>query len=63
MPIDELKAYDVVCLTGGRTSYLLERINAQDSGIRCKLNTAAMLIRNIPDPSAFFACPSFFREQ
>ena len=27
MPIDELKTYDVVYLTGGRTSYLLERIN------------------------------------
>ena len=32
MPADELKAYDVVYLTGGRTSYLLERIN--DTGFR-----------------------------
>ena len=32
MPADELKTYDVVYLTGGRTSYLLERIN--DSGFR-----------------------------
>ncbi len=35
MPVDELKAYDVVCLTGGRTSCLPERINtfiAGDSG-------------------------------
>ena len=27
MPIDELKTYDVVYLTGGRTSYLPERVN------------------------------------
>ena len=27
MPIDELKTFDVVYLTGGWTSYLLERIN------------------------------------
>ncbi len=33
--IDELKTYDVVYLTGGRTSYLLERIN--DTGFRDKL--------------------------
>ena len=32
MPIDELKTYDIVYLTGGRTSYLLERIN--DTGFR-----------------------------
>ena len=32
MPIDELKTYDVVYLTGGRTSYLLERVN--DTGFR-----------------------------
>ena len=32
MLIDELKTYDVVYLTGGRTSYLLERIN--DTGFR-----------------------------
>ena len=37
MPIDELKTYDVVYLTGGRTSYLLERIN--DSGFRKTLLT------------------------
>ena len=37
MPIDELKTYDVVCLTGGRTSYLLERIN--DTGFRETLLT------------------------
>ena len=32
MPIDELKTFDVVYLTGGWTSYLLERIN--DTGFR-----------------------------
>ena len=32
IPIDELKTYNVVYLTGGRTSYLLERIN--DTGFR-----------------------------
>ncbi|MDD6040348.1 MAG: Type 1 glutamine amidotransferase-like domain-containing protein [Clostridia bacterium] len=32
MPVDELKAFDVVYLCGGRTSYLLGRIN--DSGFR-----------------------------
>ena len=32
MSIDELKTYDVVYLTGGRTSYLLERVN--DTGFR-----------------------------
>ncbi len=32
MPVDELKTYDVVYLTGGRTSNLLERIN--DTGFR-----------------------------
>ena len=32
MPQDELKTYDVVYLCGGRTSYLLSRIN--DSGFR-----------------------------
>ena len=32
MSLDELKTYDVVYLTGGRTSYLLERIN--DTGFR-----------------------------
>ena len=37
MPIDELKTYDVVYLTGGRTSYLLERIN--DTGFRETLLT------------------------
>ena len=35
MPVEELKTYDVVYLTGGRTSYLLERIN--DSGFRGSL--------------------------
>ena len=35
MPIDELKTYDVVYLTGGRTSYLLERINDIASVKRC----------------------------
>lgn len=34
---DELKAYDVVYLTGGRTSYLLDRIN--DTGFRDTLLT------------------------
>ena len=37
MPVEELKAYDVVYLTGGRTSYLLERIN--DTGFRDTLLT------------------------
>ena len=37
IPIDELKTYDVVYLTGGRTSYLLERIN--DTGFRDTLLT------------------------
>jgi peptidase E len=37
MPMDELKTYDVVYLTGGRTSYLLERIN--DTGFRETLLT------------------------
>ena len=37
IPVDELKAYDVVYLTGGRTSYLLERIN--DTGFRDTLLT------------------------
>lgn len=32
MPVDELKTFDVIYLTGGRTSYLLERIN--DTGFR-----------------------------
>ncbi len=32
MPAEELKAFDVVYFCGGRTSYLLERIN--DSGFR-----------------------------
>ena len=32
MPLDELKTYDAVYLCGGRTSYLLSRIN--DSGFR-----------------------------
>ena len=32
MPLDELKSYDVIYLCGGRTSYLLSRIN--DSGFR-----------------------------
>ena len=40
MPADELKTYDVVYLTGGRTSYLLERIN--DTGFR---NTLLAYIR------------------
>ena len=35
MPADELKTYDVLYLTGGRTSYLLERIN--DTGFRHSL--------------------------
>ena len=37
MPADELKTYDAVYLTGGRTSYLLERIN--DTGFRDTLLT------------------------
>jgi peptidase E len=37
MSVDELKTYDVVYLTGGRTSYLLERIN--DTGFRDTLLT------------------------
>ena len=37
MPVDELETYDVVYLTGGRTSYLLERIN--DTGFRDSLLT------------------------
>ena len=37
MPIDELKTFDVVYLTGGWTSYLLERIN--DTGFRDTLLT------------------------
>ena len=37
MPVDELKAYDTVYLTGGWTSYLLERIN--DTGFRETLLT------------------------
>ena len=37
MSVDELKTYDVVYLTGGRTSYLLERIN--DTGFRETLLT------------------------
>ena len=37
MPIDELKTYDVVYLTGGRTSYLLERID--DTGFQETLLT------------------------
>ena len=37
MPVEELKTYDVVYLTGGRTSYLLERIN--DTGFRDALLT------------------------
>ena len=41
MPVDELKTYDVVYLTGGRTSYLLERIN--DTGFR---NTLLDYIRD-----------------
>ena len=41
MPPDELEAYDVVYLTGGRTSYLLERIN--DTGFR---ETLMSFIRN-----------------
>ncbi len=41
MPVDELKTYDVVYLTGGRTSYLLERIN--DTGFR---DTLLAYIRN-----------------
>ena len=32
IPLDELKTYDVVYLCGGRTSYLLSRIN--DTGFR-----------------------------
>ena len=32
MPVDELKTFDVIYLTDGRTSYLLERIN--DTGFR-----------------------------
>ena len=41
MPIDELKTFDVVYLTGGWTSYLLERIN--DTGFR---NTLLAYIRD-----------------
>ena len=41
MPIDELKTFDVVYLTGGWTSYLLERIN--DTGFR---NTLLDYIRD-----------------
>ncbi len=41
MPVEELKTYDVVYLTGGRTSYLLERIN--DTGFR---DTLLAYIRN-----------------
>jgi peptidase E len=37
IPVDELETYDVVYLTGGRTSYLLERIN--DTGFRDSLQT------------------------
>ncbi len=37
MSVDELKTYDVVYLTGGRTPYLLERIN--DTGFRDTLLT------------------------
>ena len=37
IPVDELETYDVVYLTGGRTSYLLERIN--DTGFRDSLLT------------------------
>lgn len=37
MSIEELRAYDVVYLTGGRTAYLLERIN--DTGFRDTLLT------------------------
>jgi len=41
MPKDELETYDVVYLTGGSTSYLLERIN--DTGFR---DTLLNYIRN-----------------
>jgi len=41
IPIDELKTFDVVYLTGGWTSYLLERIN--DTGFR---NTLLDYIRD-----------------
>ena len=41
MPVDELETYDVVYLTGGRTSYLLERII--DTGFR---DTLLTYIRN-----------------
>ncbi|MBR0144699.1 MAG: Type 1 glutamine amidotransferase-like domain-containing protein [Clostridia bacterium] len=41
MPVDELKTYDVLYLTGGSTSYLLERIN--DTGFR---NTLLTYIRD-----------------
>ena len=41
MPTDELKTFDVVYLTGGWTSYLLERIN--DTGFR---NTLLDYIRD-----------------
>ena len=41
MPKDELETYDVVYLTGGSTSYLLERIN--DTGFR---DTLLTYIRN-----------------
>ena len=37
MPVDELKTYDAVYLTGGRTSYLLERMN--DTGFSETLRT------------------------
>ena len=37
MSVDELETYDVIYLTGGRTSYLLERIN--DTGFRDTLLT------------------------
>ena len=37
IPVDELETYDVIYLTGGRTSYLLERIN--DTGFRDTLLT------------------------
>ena len=41
MPVDELETFDVVYLTGGRTSYLLERII--DTGFR---DTLLTYIRN-----------------
>lgn len=37
MPVEELRTFDVVYLTGGRTAYLLERIN--DTGFRESLLT------------------------